>query len=150
MMPKFCTKCGNPLIEGDKFCRKCGTPVAVREEVPAAPQAPAAQWNNAPAPEPQWNDAPAAGENPEGTVLWADILTPLSDKKSVISAEIRLPLGDVLRGCTRIVDFGTGEKFEIVIPPGLSPGDVLVVQDTGIKNPDTGEPCDFELRIAMA
>ena len=140
MMPKFCTKCGNPLIEGDKFCRKCGTPVAVREEVPAAPQAPAAQWNN----------APAAGENPEGTVLWADILTPLSDKKSVISAEIRLPLGDVLRGCTRILDFGTGEKFEVVIPPGLSPGDVLVVQDTGIKNPDTGEPCDFELRIAMA
>lgn len=24
---KFCTECGNKLINGDKFCRECGTPV---------------------------------------------------------------------------------------------------------------------------
>lgn len=27
MQPKFCTKCGKALIEGDKFCRNCGAPI---------------------------------------------------------------------------------------------------------------------------
>ena len=26
-MPKFCTKCGNPIEEGDAFCDVCGTPI---------------------------------------------------------------------------------------------------------------------------
>lgn len=28
-MPKTCTKCGNPINEGEKFCTSCGTPVEV-------------------------------------------------------------------------------------------------------------------------
>lgn len=28
----FCTKCGNPIIPGDKFCRKCGTPAPLINE----------------------------------------------------------------------------------------------------------------------
>lgn len=176
MYPKFCNKCGNPLIEGDKFCRSCGEPVVVRNaapvppapeqnrySMPAAPAAPAqmgtpnipsyeevaARFN---APDMARYDQPqqyAPPENPEGTVSMVNMMPQQGGLNSVIKAEIKLPLSDVLRGCTKVLDFGTGEKFEVAIPAGLSPGDVVLVTDTGIKNPETGETCDFELRITM-
>ena len=31
-MPKFCTKCGNKLGDGDLFCGNCGAPVANTNE----------------------------------------------------------------------------------------------------------------------
>ena len=35
----FCTKCGNPLSEGQKFCSQCGTPVGAVPATPAASEA---------------------------------------------------------------------------------------------------------------
>ena len=34
MQPKFCIRCGSPLIEGDSFCRKCGTRISMPGAVP--------------------------------------------------------------------------------------------------------------------
>ena len=181
MQQKFCTKCGNPLIEGDRFCRKCGTPIPGKTAAPVPPAAPEQSQAPEPLRAPELSRAPeqftgntyepvyeqpkpfAAGmnsyehvpqhqgdNNPEGTTLLVDTLPQQGGQNPVIRAEIRLSLGDVLRGCTKVLDFGTGEKFEVSIPAGLSPGDVLVVKDTGINDPATGMPCDFELTIAMA
>ncbi len=134
MQPRFCRNCGNALREGDKFCRKCGT---------------AARMTAADTPEPQAADASVRDKvNPEGTTLLVNN-GRLSGGEEFIKGSITIPLGDMLGGCTRIVDFGTGKKYEIRIPAGLMPGDSVIVRDTGIMDPGTGQLKDIELTIKL-
>lgn len=116
-MPKFCSKCGSPIKEGSKFCRSCGAPVR---------QTGTAESSGAPA---------------------AEVLeTGIKAATPVAKAEISLSLDEMLRGCTKVVDFGTGKKFEIAVPGGLTPGDTLVIEGTGIAEPETG----LEYRIELS
>ena len=141
MQPKFCNKCGNALKEGDKFCRRCGAPVRQAQAPAPAPQAPAQ-------PAPQTMAMPGGydiKENPEGTVLLGDINKVNKGTKTVKKAELALSIDEMLRGCSKVVDFGTGKRFELSIPPGLTPGDTIVVENTGIVDKVTGSECDFEL-----
>ena len=156
MQPKFCSKCGNQLNEGDNFCRKCGAPI--KASGPAQQVAAA----NKPAPnipsyrevEERFSRAGAgmhasAAENPEGTVLLAGPSArpgnPADRGKTARKADIPLSFEEMLRGCSKVVDFGTGAKFELNIPAGLSPGDRIAVKNTGISDPDTGKECNIEL-----
>ena len=58
---------------------------------------------------------------------------------------IGLSIEEMLRGCSKVVDFGTGKRYEIVIPAGLTPGDVIIVENTGILDRETGGICSIEL-----
>ena len=162
MQAKFCTKCGNALKENDKFCRKCGAPVKVfnagtapqanvQPQRQAAPQQfqPQRQTQvqpqrRTPAPMPRAG-AYAANENPEGTVMLGDLNRIQRGGKTTKKGTIGLSIEEMLRGCSKVVDFGTGKRYEIVIPAGLTPGDVIVVENTGIVDRETGGICDIEL-----
>ena len=161
MQAKFCSKCGTPIDEGHKFCRKCGTPVksmaAPSQQMPAAgrpaPDIPSYQEIEA-----RLNSAGAGRNepsdyNPEGTVLLGGpgsvSSAPSAYGNVKRKAEIRLSFEDMLRGCSKVVDFGTGTKFELAIPAGLSPGDKIEVRNTGITDPDTGRECSIELTAVI-
>ena len=138
-MPRFCTKCGNALKDGDKFCRKCGAPVKTIDTVsPAGP----VQRDHI-------NASPAPFENPEGTVLLGNMSNAQYGGPAVKKAEIRLTLSELLEGCTKVVDFGTGKKFELSIPPGLTPEDVITVEHSELIDSVTGKPCRIELTVLM-
>ena len=142
MQPKFCNKCGNALKEGDRFCRSCGAPV--RQIQRPAPEQRAEKKVPQPA-----GGAYAAKENPEGTVILGDINKVNNAPKLVKRAEIVLTINEMLCGCSKVVDFGTGKRFEIIIPPGLTPGDRIMVENTGITDKESGRECDFELTAAI-
>lgn len=152
MQPKFCSKCGNLLKEGDKFCRKCGAPI-VTLGAPSGNAAPNRSTPNIPSfsdVEEKLNRSGSGMQasepyNPEGTVLLGGPSVTSDRSKSLKKADITLSFEDMLRGCSKVVDFGTGQKFELVIPAGLSPGDTIIVKDTGIVDPGTGKTCDIEL-----
>lgn len=122
MQDRVCAVCGNPVREGDNFCRTCGAPVRNIYE-------------NGAGADPGWM--------PERE---PDIQPAMN---FVRNAEIILSFSDLIEGCTKIVDFGTGQRFAISIPAGLSGGDRIIVSDTGITDPETGEMCDFELTVRM-
>ena len=71
------------------------------------------------------------------------------DKKPIKRGNLTLSFEEMLRGCTKVIDFGTGKRFEIVIPTGLSPGDVIKVEGTGIIDPDSGNECEIELTTSI-
>lgn len=153
MQAKFCSKCGNNLKEGDKFCRKCGAPIKTIGEVSQSPTA-ASQVNaNIPSykeVEKRFNNLNNSNQdesayNPEGTVLLAGPSTTSGREGTVKKAQITLSLEEMLSGCSKVVDFGTGKRYEILIPSGLSPGDKIIVKNTGIVDPDMGGQCDIEL-----
>ena len=54
---------------------------------------------------------------------------------------------EMQKGVVRIVDFGTGERFEITIPAGVREGDCLLITDTGLRDHATGSACNIRLRI---
>ena len=141
MQPKFCTMCGNTLREGDKFCRKCGAPVKQIER------------NQAPAPGAQAVGQTASGyamnESHEGTVLLGDVNSMRTAEKKVKKADISFSFDEMLRGCSKVVDFGTGKRYELNIPAGLTPGDTIVVENTGIMDRDTGNECVIELTAVI-
>ena len=146
MQPKFCNKCGKALIAGDKFCRGCGAPIKTRNiEEPVSRK---------PARIPAFEDVASKLNNPaSGQAADFGPLAPTpgtGGKSAVKKAEIRLSLEDMLRGSTKIVEFGTGQVYEIETPPGLSPKDKIMVTETGIKDPDTNSDCIFELTVVMA
>lgn len=170
MQPKFCNKCGNPLSPGDKHCRKCGAPVKIRSDrnnsgvntagrnaasavnipkntasIPSFEEV-ASRFNNQ-AKQSQQPDTDYG--NPEGTVLLAGPTPGARRENESRKAAIMLSLDELLRGCTKVVDFGTGDRYELNIPAGLSPGNRIIVKDTGIKDPDTGDECEFDLTIIM-
>ena len=153
MQPKFCTKCGNPLKGGDKFCRRCGAPV---KKTGLSSDFDSANNNNSPYYSQsrdmfgQYDLSQNNRDNPEGTVLLGGVSSSIRRKESCRKAKIGLALDEMLRGGTKVVDFGTGKKYELQIPAGLSPGKILVVSDTGIIDPDTGTACVFELTVTMA
>lgn len=168
MQPKFCTKCGNTLKEGDKFCRKCGAPIKIPgAAVPAAPAAPARPAAPAAPPvrpkanipsydevkrrldRPVNNQQFAEYDNPEGTVLLGGASVSPGMGNTVKKASITLSLEEMLRGCSKVVDFGTGKRYELIIPAGLSPGDKIIVDNTGITDPESGALCDFELTTVI-
>ena len=161
MQQMFCIRCGNRLIEGDSFCRKCGTKISM----PAAgPQSePVRQENRIKIPSyesikekfdsPEVPVGAEMKDNPEGTVLLAgpgsmsgSFSAGMSNRRK---AEIRLSFEELLRGCSKVVDFGTGTRYELEIPAGMSPGDTIIVQDTGIIDRDTGMGCEIELTVVM-
>ncbi len=120
MQPKFCSKCGKPLKEGDNFCRKCGAKIRII--------------------------GTAAKAEPVNTPLYDDQKgMPVHDDSSR-KANITLSSEEMLTGCNKILDFGTGKKYEVIVPGGLLPGDIIRVKDTGIVDPDTGKNCDIELK----
>lgn len=123
-MPKFCSKCGNPLKDNDKFCRKCGSPVAA-----GAPEVPA--------------ERPAEAEVVEMPVK------PQQTEPALRKGNLTLNLEEMLRGCKKVVDFGSGIRYEIIIPAGLSPGDTVKVSNTGIIDPDSGDECEIELTLLI-
>ena len=135
MQSNFCRNCGNVLREGDKFCRRCGTQVRkTAADEPKAPVFYSSEGNKA---------------NPEGTTLLVNNGPVSGGGEEFLKGSIRIALGDMLGGCTRIVDFGTGTKYEICIPAGLMPGDSVIVRDTGIRDPKTGQLRDIELTINL-
>ena len=62
---------------------------------------------------------------------------------------MRFSLNELLEGCTKVVDFGTGKKFELSLPPGLSPNDIIMVEHSELIDSDTGRPCKIELTVLM-
>lgn len=124
MQAVICRNCGNTLNAGDKFCRKCGTPVTAERREPPT-------------------------EIHEGTVILGGLGQIPQNEIPVKKGKIMLDLDDMLRGGTKVVDFGTGRKFEITIPAGISPGEVIKVINTGIIDPDTGMECEIELTTAI-
>lgn len=152
----FCPKCGNPAREGDKFCRKCGTPLKAAVAPAGSEAAPARSNANIPS----YNEVAErfnkanntkdeALHNPDGTVLLGEASINPDHGSCVKQAQIILSLGEVLSGCSKVVDFGTGKRYEILIPSGLSPGDKIVVKNTGIVDPAAGIPCDIELTVMI-
>lgn len=121
-MARFCLNCGNLLKENDKFCRKCGTPVRT---IAPPPQA-------------------------QSTVPQAQSAAPSYDMPSVKKADLCLPLSELLEGCRKVVDFGTGKKYELNIPAGLSPGDTVTVESENLIDGETGKPCTIELTIRVS
>ena len=138
-MPKFCTKCSSALTEGDKFCRKCGAPVRI---INAGSQGGPVQSQPRDA-------APSPFDNPEGTVLLGNMGNVQYGGPVVKKAEMRFSLNELLEGCTKVVDFGTGKKFELSLPPGLSPNDIITVEHSELIDSDTGRPCKIELTVLM-
>lgn len=137
-MAKFCSKCGNPLQENDKFCRKCGAPVRTIAPEPQV-QRPAPSY-----------DIPSNDfDNPEGTVLLGGMNKVRFDSPAVRKADLHLSLNEMLEGCSKVVDFGTGKKYELSIPAGLSPGDTITVESESLIDGDTGRPCTIELSVRM-
>ncbi|MBR0308422.1 MAG: zinc-ribbon domain-containing protein [Mogibacterium sp.] len=162
MQPKFCNKCGNALKEGDKFCRKCGAPIKMinanaapqqpqpqQSQFRPQPQTPVQQAQFRPVPQPQTQPlntgAYAINDNLEGTVLLGDLNRGHKGGKTVKKGSITLSLEEMLSGCSKVVDFGTGKRFEIVIPAGITPGDVITVENTGIIDKESGGICTIEL-----
>ena len=124
MQPKFCRKCGNAIKDGGNFCSKCGEPFIRNKE----------------------NEM---RDNPEGTVILGGLGQVMPNVKATKKGSLVLSFEDMLRGCTKVVDFGTGKKYEIVIPQGLLPGNVIKIVDTGIIDSDTGNECDIELTTSI-
>lgn len=156
MQPKFCSRCGNALKERDNFCRKCGAPVMS----PSANAANQAQQNKSKINIPSYDeiknrfnkskadDRLIPEDNHEGTVLIGGKGRGRIDP-SVKRGTLHLTMEEILRGCTKVIDFGTGIRYEVEIPAGLSPGNTIIVKDTGITDRDTGIVCDIELVLAI-
>lgn len=169
MQVRFCSKCGNAIKDGDKFCRKCGAPV--RMPGAAGTQRSASQPvqpMTSPVSKPHANipsyeeikkrfDNPGGGsynpfedtESREGTVLLWGASDSGQGARKDIRANLTLSLDEMLRGCSKVVDFGTGKRYEISIPAGLSPGDKVIVNNTGIVDPATSAPCKIELTLEI-
>ena len=135
-MPRFCTKCGNALREKDRFCRKCGAQVRAISPEPSA-------FGAAPSYNADGNAGPSGSILPGGTGM-AD-----PEDTSVRKATIVLTLSEMLEGCSKVVDFGTGKKYELTIPAGLAPDDVVTVEDQSLVDGDTGKPCRIELSLKL-
>lgn len=147
-MAKFCSQCGSPLRETDKFCRKCGAAVRLQSQATQTQSQP--PQTQSPAPSYSAPSAPAAPfENPEGTVLLGNMKKADPESPSVKKAEIHLSLNEMLEGCSKVVDFGTGKKYELSIPAGLSPEDMITVEPPGLVDSDTGRPCKIELTVML-
>ncbi|MBR3200940.1 MAG: zinc-ribbon domain-containing protein [Mogibacterium sp.] len=166
MQARFCSKCGNTIKDGDKFCRKCGSPV--RMPGSAAPnrqamqqvEAPAAQVSRAQANIPSYeeikkrlnapnNNVYESDDSHEGTVLLWGANDAGQQRRKDLQANLTLSLDEMLRGCRKVVDFGTGKRYEINIPAGLSPGDKVIVRNTGITDDTTAEACNIELTLGI-
>ena len=127
MQTKFCNKCGNTINDGEKFCRKCGNRISsMQGNMPIV--------NNS-----------YQQENPEGTVILGGVGQNIPLKSPVKRGTLVLSFEEMLRGCSKVVDFGTGKRYEISIPPGLNPSDVIKVTGTGIIDPGSGMEYEIEL-----
>lgn len=159
MQASFCKSCGSQLKDGARFCSKCGTPVDM-PDTPKDNHIPETPIFSEPLPGLRRN---LMSDNPEGTVLLGGTGPSLNEKtdilggarkssdafSSVRKAELRLSFTEMLRGCSKVIDFGTGRRYEIVIPAGLNPGDVIKVKDTGIIDPESLRECEIELTTVI-
>lgn len=150
MQQKTCTKCGGSIVEGAMFCAFCGAKLTV-PDVPEAP-APANAFKpvkDSPediaevyAAEPDKDD-----RNYDGTVklVGPSVIPPTG--KTVKKGELTLTPREMEKGAARIIDFGTGKRFEVIFPAGIHEGDTVIVTDTGLKDGKTGAECEIRLRI---
>lgn len=158
MQASFCKNCGSPIKDGAKFCSKCGAPVGT-SDMPK---------NNQISENPVFSE-PLPGlrreigsDNAEGTVLLGGTGSSLKEGTDILGggrssgsvsyvkkAEIRLSFAEMLRGCSKVIDFGTGRRYELVIPAGLNPGDVIKVKDTGIIDPESLREYEIELTTVI-
>ena len=60
---------------------------------------------------------------------------------------LKLSMNEMRNGAVKILDFGTGQRFEVVVPTGVCAGDWLLVKGTGLRDQTTGQECDIRIRI---
>ena len=151
MQGRFCSKCGNTIKDGDKFCRRCGSPVKIPSPKPQS-GIPSYEEIKKRFESPQSSANKSVFENEEsleGTVLLWGASDANRARKKEIKAKLNLSFDEMLRGCRKVVDFGTGKRYEINIPAGLSPGDTVIVNNTGIIDQNTAEVCTIELILGI-
>lgn len=73
--------------------------------------------------------------------------TPKPQEHSVKKTVICLSAEEMRLGCTKVVDFGTGKKYGLDIPAGLSTGDIITAEPLGLTDPKTGMPCRIEMAV---
>ena len=83
----------------------------------------------------------------EGTVFLMGQNRAHTDEIAEKNGFINLSDSEMQKGVVRIVDFGTGDRFEIVIPAGVREGDSLLITDTGLRDQRTGALCNIRVRI---
>ena len=83
----------------------------------------------------------------EGTVMLVGPGTLPPGGVSVKKGEIALDAREMEKGVTKILDFGTGKRFEVIFPSGLRAGDTVVVKGTGIRDELNGATCEIRLKI---
>lgn len=156
MQPRFCSKCGNALKDRDNFCRKCGA--SVLQMGAGAPNPPKQKKMNANIPSyneirSRFNRKNDSAGSPLGrheeTVLIGSSGNFARGTSNHKKGKLYLSVEDMLRGSSKVIDFGTGKRYEVEIPAGLSPGDSIIVKDTGITDRDTGVLCDIELELMI-
>lgn len=162
MQQRKCTKCGRNIVEGALFCAFCGlkltepeAPSPVKFFKASSPVNAFKPVKDSPDDEVKVsdeNEAPAFYDydddrNPDGTVrlVGPSVIPPTG--KTVKKGEMTLTSREMEKGVAKIIDFGTGKRFEIIFPAGLHEGDTIVVTDTGLKDEKTGAECEIRLRI---
>ena len=83
----------------------------------------------------------------EGTLILVDQSHARPGDKLEKNGVLYLDSREMERGVVKILDFGTGDRFEVTVPAGVREGDRLLIQGTGIKDHTTGADCEIILRI---
>ena len=83
----------------------------------------------------------------EGTVILVSQDRVRPGEKIVKNGVLPLNDHEMKKGIVKILDFGTGQRFEVAVPAGVREGDSLLITDTGLKDPRTGAECNIRVRI---
>jgi hypothetical protein len=83
----------------------------------------------------------------EGTMLLVDQMKAFRQETPVKQGVICLTDAEKTLGTTKIVDFGTGQRFSVPIPAGTAEGKVIRVKGTHLVDPDQGIECEIELTV---
>ena len=83
----------------------------------------------------------------EGTVVLVGPGTLPPGGIAIKKGTMQLTADEMKKGVTKILDFGTGKRFEVIFPEGLREGDTVVVKGTGIKDERSGADCEIKLSI---
>ena len=107
-----------------RFCTKCGAELSEGARFCRRCGAPVRNLQE-----------PAAPAKP------AEVTAPV--KKGTIA----LTPGEMTFGVSKVVDFGTGKRFRVDLPSGITEGSTVLVKGTGLTDPDLGLGCDIELTV---
>ncbi len=158
---KFCGRCGTKLVNGASFCGGCGAPIP--KFTPDSDSAPASNneyRSNMMSGSEHDQNRDLSGRlrqsfdsyfNQEGTGLLVNQRVTASGSvngnANVKRGELFLNSEEKKRGSVKVLDFGTGQRFSINIPPGMNAGDSIIVRGTGLKDPVFGTDCEIELTV---